>query len=90
MNSALLQTSNKFKKPFHSETKQITIAQNIKGKWEEGGFIGNFHMIYMENQWISNSPNDDHGFEALREKQKVQLWLLSIRQSAQTNLREKV
>jgi hypothetical protein len=36
-NSALLQTSNNFKKCFQSETKQIKIiiTQNIKGKWEE-------------------------------------------------------
>jgi hypothetical protein len=36
-NSALLQTANKFKKSFQSETKQIEniITQNIKGKWEE-------------------------------------------------------
>jgi hypothetical protein len=35
--SALLQTANKFKKSFQSETKQIKniISQNIKGKWEE-------------------------------------------------------
>jgi hypothetical protein len=34
--SALLQTANKFKKSFQSETKQIKniITQNIKGKWE--------------------------------------------------------
>jgi IS30 family transposase len=33
----LLQTANKFKKSFQSETKQIKniITQNIKGKWEE-------------------------------------------------------
>jgi hypothetical protein len=36
-NSTLLQTPNKFKKSFQSETKQIKnmITQNIKGKWEE-------------------------------------------------------
>jgi hypothetical protein len=36
-NSALLQTANKFKKSFQSETKQIKniITQNLKGKWEE-------------------------------------------------------
>jgi hypothetical protein len=36
-NSTLLQTANKFKKSFQSETKQIErmIAQNIKEKWEE-------------------------------------------------------
>jgi hypothetical protein len=36
-NSALLQTANKFKKSFQSETKQIKniITQKIKGKWEE-------------------------------------------------------
>jgi hypothetical protein len=35
-NLALLQTANKFKKSFQSETKQIKniITQNIKGKWE--------------------------------------------------------
>jgi hypothetical protein len=35
-NSVLLQTANKFKKCFKSETKQIKnmIAQNINGKWE--------------------------------------------------------
>jgi hypothetical protein len=33
----LLQTANKFKKSFQSETKQIKniITQNIKGKWGE-------------------------------------------------------
>jgi small-conductance mechanosensitive channel len=35
-NSALLQTANKFKKSFQSETKQIkNISQNLKEKWEE-------------------------------------------------------
>jgi hypothetical protein len=36
-NSALLQTANKFKKSFPSETKQIKniITKNIKEKWEE-------------------------------------------------------
>jgi hypothetical protein len=36
-NSALLQTANKFKKSFQSETKQIKniITQNIKEKWAE-------------------------------------------------------
>jgi hypothetical protein len=36
-NSALLQTANKFKKSFQSETEQIKniITQNIKGKWEK-------------------------------------------------------
>jgi hypothetical protein len=36
-NSALLQTPNKFKKSFQSETKQMKniITQNMKEKWEE-------------------------------------------------------
>jgi hypothetical protein len=36
-NLALLQTANKFKKYFQSETKQIknVITQNMKGNWEE-------------------------------------------------------
>jgi hypothetical protein len=36
-NSTLLQTANKFKNSFQSETKQIKtiITQNIKGKWEK-------------------------------------------------------
>jgi hypothetical protein len=42
-NSALLQTANKFKKSFQSETKQIkNITQNIKGKWEEKRMHGQF------------------------------------------------
>jgi phosphopentomutase len=43
-NSTLLQIANKFKKSFQSETKQIknTIAQNIKGKWEEKRMHGQF------------------------------------------------
>jgi myo-inositol-1-phosphate synthase len=43
-NSALLQTANKFKKSFPSETKKIKnmITQNIKGKWEEKGMHGQF------------------------------------------------
>jgi hypothetical protein len=45
-NSALLQTANKFKKSFHSETKQrkSIIIQNIKEKWEEKGCVDNFHV----------------------------------------------
>jgi hypothetical protein len=45
-NSALLQTANKFKKSFQSETEQIQniITHNIKGKWEEEkGRMDNFH-----------------------------------------------
>jgi hypothetical protein len=40
----LLQTANKFKKSFQSETKQIKniITQNIKGKWEERRMHGQF------------------------------------------------
>jgi hypothetical protein len=36
-NSALLQTANKFKYSFQSETKQIKniVTVNKKGKWEE-------------------------------------------------------
>jgi hypothetical protein len=43
-NSALLQTANKFKKSFQSETKQIEniISQNLKGKWEEKRMHGQF------------------------------------------------
>jgi hypothetical protein len=43
-NSALLQTANKFKKSFQSETKQIKniITKNIKGKWEEKRMHGQF------------------------------------------------
>jgi hypothetical protein len=42
-NSALLQTTNKFKKSFQSETKQIeNITQNIKGKWAEKRMHGQF------------------------------------------------
>jgi hypothetical protein len=43
-NSALLQTANKFKKSFQSETKQIKniITQNLKGKWEEKRMHGQF------------------------------------------------
>jgi hypothetical protein len=43
-NSALLQTANKFKKSFQSETKQIkkNVTQNIKGKWEEKRMRGQF------------------------------------------------
>jgi hypothetical protein len=43
-NSVLLQTANKFKKSFQSETKQIKniITQNIKGKWEEKRMHGQF------------------------------------------------
>jgi hypothetical protein len=42
-NSALLQTANKFKKSFPSETKQIkNITQIIKGKWEEKWMHGQF------------------------------------------------
>jgi hypothetical protein len=42
-NSALLQTANKFKKSFQSETKQIkNITQNIEGKWEEKRMHGQF------------------------------------------------
>jgi hypothetical protein len=45
-NSALLQTANKFKKSFQSETKQIKniITQNLKGKWEEKRCMDNFHV----------------------------------------------
>jgi hypothetical protein len=37
-------TSNKFKKSFQNETKQIKniITQNIKGKWEEKRMHGQF------------------------------------------------
>jgi hypothetical protein len=44
MNSALLQTANKFKTSFQSETKQIKIitTQNIKGTWEEKRMHGQF------------------------------------------------
>jgi hypothetical protein len=40
----LLQTANKFKKSFQSETNQINniITQNIKGKWEEKRMQGQF------------------------------------------------
>jgi IS30 family transposase len=40
----LLQTANRFKKSFQSETKQIKniITQNIKGKWEERTMHGQF------------------------------------------------
>jgi hypothetical protein len=40
----LLQTANKFKKYFQSETKQIKniITRNIKGKWEEKRMHGQF------------------------------------------------
>jgi hypothetical protein len=40
----LLQTANKFKKSFQSETKQIKnlITQNIRGKWEEKRMHGQF------------------------------------------------
>jgi hypothetical protein len=40
----LVQTPNKFKKSFQSETKQIKniITQNIKGKWEEKRMQGQF------------------------------------------------
>jgi hypothetical protein len=39
----LLQTANKFKKPFQSETKQIkNITQNIEGKWEKKRMHGQF------------------------------------------------
>jgi phosphopentomutase len=43
-NSALLQTANKFRKSFQSETKQIKniITQNIKGKREEKRMHGQF------------------------------------------------
>jgi hypothetical protein len=43
-NSVLLQTANKFKKSFQSETKQIKniITQNIKGKWGEKRMHGQF------------------------------------------------
>jgi hypothetical protein len=43
-NSALLQTANKIKKSFQSETKQITnlITQNIKGQWEDKRMHGQF------------------------------------------------
>jgi hypothetical protein len=42
-NSALLQTANKFKKSFKSETKQIkNITQNLKGKREEKRMHGQF------------------------------------------------
>jgi hypothetical protein len=43
-NSAFLQTANKFKKSFQSETKQIKniITQNIKGKSEEKRMHGQF------------------------------------------------
>jgi hypothetical protein len=42
--SALLQTANKFKKSFQSETKQIKniTTQNIKGNWEEKRMHGQF------------------------------------------------
>jgi hypothetical protein len=40
----LLQTANKFKKSFQSETKQIKniITQNLKGTWEEKRVHGQF------------------------------------------------
>jgi predicted restriction endonuclease len=40
----LLQTDNRFKKAFQSETKQIKniITQNFKGKWEEKRMHGQF------------------------------------------------
>jgi hypothetical protein len=43
-NSALLQTANKFKKSFQSETKQLKniITQNTKGKWREKRMHGQF------------------------------------------------
>jgi hypothetical protein len=43
-NSALLQTANKFKNSFQSETKQIKniIPKNIKEKWEEKRMHGQF------------------------------------------------
>jgi hypothetical protein len=49
-NSALLQTANKFKKSFQSETKQIKniITQNIKGKWEEKRMHGQFPRSFVE------------------------------------------
>jgi hypothetical protein len=46
-NSALLQTANKFKKSFQSETKQIQniITQNLNGKCEEKRrCMDNFHV----------------------------------------------
>jgi hypothetical protein len=44
----------------------------------------------MKNWWISNSPTDGRNLEALREKQKVQLWQPRIRQSAQTTFKRKI
>jgi hypothetical protein len=46
----LLQTANKFKKSFQSETKQIKniITQNIKGKWEEKRMPGQFPRSLYE------------------------------------------
>jgi hypothetical protein len=43
-NSALLQTANKFKKSFQSETKQTKniITQNLQEKWEEKMMHGQF------------------------------------------------
>jgi hypothetical protein len=87
----LLQTANKFKKSFWSETKQIKhiVTQNVKGKYEGERMHGQFPLSLDENWCIRNTPTDDWNLETLREKQKVQLWQLRIRQSAQTILREK-
>jgi site-specific recombinase XerD len=88
-NSVLLQTVNKFKKSFKSETKQIKniITQNIERKWEDkrmnGQFPRSLHEKLVEKeqsyQWLK--------FEYIKGESK--LWQLRIRQSEQTTLREK-
>jgi hypothetical protein len=54
----LLQTGNKFKKSFQSETKQIKniITQNIKAKWEEKRMHGQFPRS-LEEQLVDKEQS---------------------------------
>jgi hypothetical protein len=72
-----------------SKQKKNTVAQNIKGKWEEKRMHGQFPRSLDEQLLDKEQSYDGCSVETLREKQKVQLWQLRIRQSAQTTLREK-
>jgi hypothetical protein len=87
----LLRTGNKFKKSFQSETKQIKniITPNLKEKLEEKRMHGQFPRCLGEKLVDKEQSYRWLKFGDIKEKQKVQLWQLRIRQCAQTTLREK-
>jgi hypothetical protein len=60
------------------------IAQNKKEKRKENVSMNNFHVAYTKHWRIRRGrPTDGWRLETLREKQEVQLWKLTVRQSAQ-------